>query len=390
MLSLVLLVVGMCVQGRSAQLHKFHLEEHVTTKVFSSRAAGVAHAAGNLQYILHDKLESQQAGDIHIVVKLPLGANKQMTEFILDTGSYQLWIKRNNCGAANGGDSLATDCSNAKTPISLFYADGAAHGYSGRTSIWLQGGSVSSSNHLFSVIDSTSFEIKYGILGLAKGNLSPQDAFLPTLKRNQLIQEEAFAIAKRSDGLYLVLGGVDPSWANDQATQVTVPIKSEIAYYIDVDKVTFGSETIIGGTTPALIDSGNSLLSFPWGLKDILVSVFKTSGLDCQIRQETNRNYYQLHCQLEKGQTPQVSDLSITLGGKIFKIPFRDLMIRGDFCREVIPAFADFDSDGPGKELCPMKIEFESGSAKMIIGQVFLEQNYVTFNLEKRTITFIQ
>src|SRR3990167_4166145 len=93
MLSLVLLVVGMCVQGRSAQLHKFHLEEHVTTKAPETRKAGVAYAAGHLSQIIHNDL-APSIDESNLLLQLKFGEDKVPIGIAIDTGSQALWIRK--------------------------------------------------------------------------------------------------------------------------------------------------------------------------------------------------------------------------------------------------------------------------------------------------------
>ena len=388
----LVLVLALLAEQTQQQVQKLQLEEHVSVKApESSRRAGVAHAAGNFaQVIIHNELIPSLDGS-NLLLTLPFGEDKVPLKIAIDTGSQALWIKKEECGNGTLPGSLALDCQNAKKPSQLGYLDGGLTGRLGYTTVWFGGGKIASRHHQFTVAEKIDPILKYQLMGLS-GSFDGGPTLLSQLKEQKIIADESFSIYQYPNKtLNLILGGIDESLVKPGSIRVTTPIKDKVAYYIDVDKVTFGSETIITATTQSLMDSGNSLLSFPRAAKNKVFSQLQKYGLSCFLRNENNPQFDQVFCDFsEPFTTENGPEIVYYIGGQPFSLTFDSLVMKDDrFCRQVVPAFGSDDISHPTR--CPVRLEFtNSMSNQLILGKAFIEQKYLTFNRGANLITFIE
>lgn len=96
-----------------------------------------------------------------------------------------------------------------------------------------------------------------------------------------------------------------------------IQLLSDTMYLFNVDALYFGGEKITE-THGAIMDTGNTLISIPIKHKLGFQSVLSKSGLDCEIYQEANQQFYQLGCQLR--DVAMIPDFQVTLNGVLFTI----------------------------------------------------------------------
>jgi hypothetical protein len=322
------------------------------------------------------------ADRMYMMTRLEMGADRQEVQVILDSGSSATWINRYDCG--NDPIGLLGDCRLASQPQSLGYLDGVISGKIAHTSVWLNAGSVESKNHDVVVIDQKTKLMTYGIVGLSKG-YDNEPTFLGILKSNKLIPEEAFAIYCKDDMFELILGGVDRSLVKPNAKEAIVPISSEEAFFITVDSALVGDTFVSSTPTMALIDSGNTLISFPGYLARPVLAALTQRGIECILVQEQNPMFNILGCSIE--DTASFPDFSFKINGVQFIIPGNFLTNQ---CEESGFGTGYAYDDEPQARACYMKIEFFMAENYFTLGKAFLQKIYTTFNLDKKTLTFVQ
>merc|ERR1712178_455838 len=117
-----------------------------------------------------------------------------------------------------------------------------------------------------------------GLLGLGFKSISQYEIPTPfeTMIAQKLIDEPVFAFYLQSDASAqgeLVFGGIDKSHFTGEL--VNVPLISETYWEVSLDKVKYGSQSLISSPAKAIIDSGTSLLAGP---SDVVASLAKTAG----------------------------------------------------------------------------------------------------------------
>lgn len=340
---------------------------------FSGKAA-FAHRQSIIEVDIHE--DDRQ---IFMMTELKLGSDRHAVDLIIDTGSTALWINREDCGDDPIG--LLGDCRIASNPRTLSYLDGTIEGKEAKTSIWLEKESRVSPNHDIVVIDKKSSLMNYGIIGLARAELE-ETSYMKGLKLNGIIAEEAFAIYRSGDRYELILGGVDRSLVKPNAIETVAQMINPDAYYINVDGAMIEDSLVTSRSTNALIDSGNTLISFPGFYSNDFIRIMSAKGINCMLIDEQNAMFKVLACQLDPNA--KFPDISFTINGVKLTIPGSVLV--GE-CVD-IPVGNLYDDRSVFA--CYIKIEFFMRADYFTLGKTFLEKVYTTFNLDKQTITFIQ
>jgi len=316
---------------------------------------------------------------------LPLGDDKIMSELIIDSGSSVMWIPKEECGP-NHDSGLARDCDVAQEKQSLHYLDGSIHGRKTKTTVWISHSQIKSPNHHLAVIDERSRLMKKGILGLAKGYEQDQ-TFLDTLKANGLIHSRSFSLFSHNGASSLILGGIDYSKISKNHLKAVASLTSDSAFRFTLQSARVGKLNFMGEDKNALLDSGNTLISFPMSASRSFIGYLQEEKLDCYLEVEANPQFSEIVCNLSNEDKERFPDLGLTIEGKEFVVPGAYLI---EICEKNPNAFDPFAKPHQLKVACLIKIEFQTGYAFTTIGKAFIEKVYTTFDLEKGTISLIQ
>lgn len=335
---------------------------------------------GHMQALIDIELFNDKK-DMYMMTTLYMGKDKKPIDLIIDSGSSATWINYDDCGKDVNG--LAGDCERATTPNSLYYLDGEIHGKVAKTSVWLNNNTAESKNHDVTVIFQKSELMSYGIVGMARSS-TKEKSFLQTLKENKVIAKKAFAIFSRGEDSLLVLGGVDHSLIEKDATEATTKLLVQNEFFFQIEGVKFGDDIVSLEFTKALADSGNTLISFPWYLTNPVIGTLKKQGIDCYLLQESNTMFSELTCKMSADQV--FPDLHFVIAKKTFTVPGHHL--KSD-CYDNPNGFFYDDVDSNLKD-CLIMIEFFANGNYFTLGKTFLQKVYTTFDLDENAITFVQ
>jgi len=92
---------------------------------------------------------------------------------------------------------------------------------------------------------------------------------------------------------------------------------SSSMYLFTIKALYFGNEMITESQS-AIMDTGNTLISIPIKYKLQFQSVLSKSGLNCEIYQESNHQFYQLGCQIK--DVDMIPDFQVNLNGVLLTI----------------------------------------------------------------------
>lgn len=172
----------------------------------------------------------------------------------------------------------------------------------------------------------------------------------------------------------MVIGGIKSSNLKSPTSKIAVlPILSPDQYIINLDKVMIG-QAEISPSINALVDTGNTLISFGSLYKDdVMQALQKNGGLTCKLLQEVNGVFFQMKCYIPKLEA--VPDLKIVANGVTIIIKGRLLAQK---CESSLFGFGDL--------YCLMNFEFSSNNEYMVLGKAFIMNSYTTFFLDRREI----
>lgn len=320
-----------------------------------------------------------------MMTTLQLGADHKPVELIIDTGSHAFWINRADCGNDNNG--LAKDCELAQKDRYLGYLDGTASGKLAHTDVLFEESGIVSKNHPMIVIKEKTELMTYGIIGMADGFMEETN-FLTKLKENEVISKKAFGIFKDESVFELILGGVDRSLVKENAREIKLPILNSGSFFINIERANIGETQIVDKDTETLIDSGNTLISIPGYLSDLVMEALKNRGMNCEQIEEQNKRFNILGCYYEKETTPSFVDMTFTIQGVTFTIPGEQLI--STCTNEMEEPTSAYENDDDDKVGCFLNIEFYKQGSHFTLGKAFINHVYTTFDLEANEITFIQ
>ena len=344
------------------------------------RLAGVRPSYGHAQSLLNMNLFNDEK-DMYMMVTVHLGNDKKPVDIVIDTGSSAMWIDENDCGSDQNG--LFGDCSSGTEPNTLAYLDGEVNGVYARTSVWLDNDKIESVNHQFTVAHTKTKLMTFGIIGMARG-YNRAETFLGTLKKNGLIDIQAFAIYTEGDKNVLVLGGVDQSLIKPGSNEVTVDLIRQNEFFFTLEGSKIGGEVVSMEFSETLVDSGNTLISFPGYLSNTIVGILAKKSIECYWLQESNPMFSQLVCKMTQEQV--FPDVEFVIKEKTFTVPGDHMKGK---CFDTIGGYF-YDDYGSDLQECLIKIEFNTSGKYFTLGKTFIHKVYTTFNLDENTITFAQ
>lgn len=299
----------------------------------------------------------------------PIEVGGQKFTVIFDTGSANVWVPGKACGFFTCYRHTRYDSSKSKTykkdgrKYSVQYGSGPVEGFFSSDTVKV--GDIEVPNQLFAEVSKVSFgplNIAYamgkfdGLLGLGFKSISQYQIPTPfeTMIDQKLVDEPVFAFYLQQDASVtgeLVFGGIDKSHFTGDL--VNVPLISETYWEVSLDKMTYGSDSVISSAQKAIIDSGTSLLAGP---KESVAALAKQAGATLVMGKE-----YTIDCK----KAASLPNLTVTLGGHDFVLEGKDYIINmGGAC---LFAFMPIDVPAPRGPL-------------WIMGDVFMKKYYCIFD----------
>lgn len=114
-----------------------------------------------------------------------------------------------------------------------------------------------------------------GILGLGYDTISVNKIVPPfyNFLNQNLLDEPVFAFYlgdanKEGDNSEVTFGGIDKSHYTGEL--VKIPLRRKAYWEVDLDSITFGSETAALDNTGVILDTGTSLIALPSTLSELL------------------------------------------------------------------------------------------------------------------------
>jgi hypothetical protein len=326
---------------------------------------------------LGESLQSSASGSTNVPISDfqnaqyfgPIEVGGQAFTVIFDTGSSNLWVPAQNCSWHTCWFHKRFDPKKSQTfkpdgrQYSVQYGSGPVQGVFASDTVKV--GDISVSNQLFAQVSQVSFgplNLAFaagkfdGLLGLGFKSISQYEIPTPfeAMVSQKLVDEPVFAFYLQSDASAqgeLVFGGIDKSHFTGEL--VNVPLISETYWEVSLDKMTYGTQSIISSGQKAIIDSGTSLLAGP---KDAVDALAKTAGATLVMGKE-----YTIDC----AKAATLPSLTVTLGGKDFVLEGSDYVINaGGQC---LFAFMGIDVPAPRGPL-------------WIMGDVFMKKYYCVFD----------
>ncbi|KAG0326509.1 hypothetical protein BG004_002963 [Podila humilis] len=312
-----------------------------------------------------------------------IGEPPQSFKIDFDTGSSQFIVSSKGCSECSGSShydpSISKSFQGSRNPWQITYGDlSHAEGVLGRDDVTV--GQITVSNQQLALVKSESSgfdEMIDGIMGLAFGALSTSVASTKTVFENMMEQKLvdrgifSFYLGKASlnGGGEVIFGGMDTERIAEGHKITYTPVTRAKYWQINVEDILVNDQPIQPllsrqaktsfRNVAGIMDTGTTLLIVPLQISYAIHRAIHGS-----------REYGQtwtVPCDLGK-QFPE-ERVQLQIGGKKFKIPFEDLVREPadeqDHCYSGIqPTLSNF----------------------MIIGDLFIKNNYVVFDQEKKRV----
>ncbi|KAF8948063.1 hypothetical protein BGZ47_006608 [Haplosporangium gracile] len=318
------------------------------------------------------ELESQAVSALPLVDYYGLvgiGTPPQMLKLQFDTGSSRFVVSTTECPVCSGtspfNSALSSTFRAGVQPWKIQYGDNSsAAGVIAEDKVTL--GSISVQNQKLNLVqtESANFDDTVdGVLGLSFGAISGSTTVFESMLEQKLVDEGVFSFffGKRdiNGGGEVIFGGVDMDRVGPGNTIIYTPVTEATHWNIDVQDFIMndGSFAKDKNTTSirSVVDTGTTLLVGPEDWAHWYHSRIP--------RARKSRETWVVPC---KGQ----SKLSVVIEGKTFTVPYEDLAMA---------------SIGAG--LCFSAVQTSSADF-LILGDVFLKNNYVVFDQAEKRVGF--
>ncbi|KAG0072812.1 hypothetical protein BGZ90_011793 [Linnemannia elongata] len=313
------------------------------------------------------EMESQTVSVYYGLVDI--GTPPQTLKLQFDTGSSRFVVSTTECPVCSGtapfNRTLSSTFRAGLQPWKIHYGDGSfAEGVISEDKVTL--GNITVQNQKLNLVqnESANFDDTVdGVMGLSFGAISGSTTVFESMVEQKLVDQGVFSFffGKRATngGGEVIFGGVDMDRI-EPGNAITYTNVTEATHWnIDVQDFTMnnGSFAKDRKTTPirSIVDTGTTLLVGPedWArwYHDLIPKSRKF------------RKTWVVPC---KGQ----GRLSVVIEGKTFTVPYEDL------AREYV-----------GFGLCFSAVQTSSADY-LILGDVFLKNNYVVFDQEEKRVGF--
>ncbi|KAF9328101.1 hypothetical protein BG006_008661 [Podila minutissima] len=314
-----------------------------------------------------------------------IGEPPQSFKVDFDTGSSQFIVSSKGCvecsGTSHYDSAISSTFKGTDNPWQITYGDMShAEGVLGHDRVIIDGITVANQQLALVTSESQGFdETIDGIMGLAFGALSTNVASTHTVFENMMAQKLvnrgifSFYLGKSSlnGGGEVIFGGMDMNRVADGYNITYTPVTRPKYWQINIENILVNDRPIqpalgskftaksIFRNVAGIMDTGTTLMIVPLQI---------SYGIHRAIHGA--REYGQtwtVPCDLGS-QFPE-GEVQLEISGKRFKIPFEDLV-----------------REPTGEaELCYSGIQ-PSSSNFMIIGDVFIKNNYVVFDQENKRV----
>ncbi|KAG0280672.1 hypothetical protein BGZ95_009228 [Linnemannia exigua] len=298
-----------------------------------------------------------------------IGTPPQTVKMQFDTGSSRFVVSTTECAICTGSTSFnRTQSSTFRPgvmPWKIHYGDGSfAEGIVGEDKVTLGTISVESQQLNLVLSESAGFDDDIdGVLGLSFGALSGSTTVFENMMNKDLVDKGIFSffLGKRSinGGGEVIFGGMDMERVEPGNEITYTPVTNATHWNIDVQNFSVNGVSLSTGTTTSplrsIVDTGTTLLVGPENWVTWYHSQIK--------RSRKFRKTWVVPC---KG----TSSLGVVVEGKTFSVPYEDL------AREYI-----------GFGLCFSAVQ-SSSADYLILGDVFLKNNYVVFDQAEKRVGF--
>ncbi|RUS18811.1 rhizopuspepsin II [Endogone sp. FLAS-F59071] len=305
----------------------------------------------------------QEGNDLEYYAQVTVGTPPQTFLLDFDTGSSDLWLPFTGCGSECKGKHIynpkksKTYRKDGRKWVMRYGDNSSSSGILGIDTVCLAGLAIKHQTIDMAGEISQQFRTDRvdGLLGLAfdsatsiRGIKTPMD----NLISQKLISKPIFGVylGKKSNGGggEYIFGGYDKSKISGKLT--TIPVdKSDGFWGITVDGLT-SNNVKDAKSFPAILDTGTTLLLLPDAIITKLAKQYRATA--------NGDGSYSISCDASK-----FKDLVFTIGGSTFKVPVSDLIFSRNEDGTCDSAFG------------------ASGLPFAILGDVFLKNNYVIFDV---------
>ncbi|KAF9935136.1 hypothetical protein FBU30_007515 [Linnemannia zychae] len=298
-----------------------------------------------------------------------IGTPPQTVKLQFDTGSSRFVVSTTECPVCSGDShfnkSLSTTFREGNIPWKIQYGDGSfAEGFISEDTVTL--GTISVENQMLNLVleESPNFDDTIdGVMGLSFGAISGSTTVFENMMKQNLVEKGIFSFffGKRAinGGGEVIFGGLDMERVEPGYDITYTPVTEATHWNIDVQDFTMNDASFAADTmtTPirTIVDTGTTLLVGPqdW-----------VGWFHMQIPKSRRfKRRWTIPC---KGS----GQLGVVIEDKTFTVPYEDL------AREYI-----------GFGLCFSAVQ-SSSADYLIMGAVFIKNNYVVFNQEEQLVGF--
>jgi len=316
--------------------------------------------------------------DIEYFGNIQLGGQSFTVQF--DTGSSDLWVPTVSClGSPCASPHPQFDPAKSSTFVrssqtwNIAYADGSTSGgFLGSDTLIIGGITVPNQTFGLATSDSSVFNSKTidGIFGLGFDNITSVPGVktpMDNMIADKLIAEPIFSVwlNKKLDGGFqqgnggeYIFGGVDSS--RYQGDILYLNVSKQSFWQTTLDGVVVGSARL--GPAEVVFDTGSTLIMVPTRVAQNIHSAIPGAGM-VNIQGQT---IFVVPCSTQ-------SNITFIFGGQPFTIPSEDLV-------------RDSIQDG----ICASGIQAVDQSTFWIMGDVFLKNFYVVFDLGQNRVGLAQ
>jgi len=307
--------------------------------------------------------------------EITLGTPPQSFKVILDTGSSNIWVPSSKCTSiacflhAKYDSSASSTYKANGSQFEIHYGSGSMTGIVSNDVLNIGDLTIKGLDFAEALQEpglAFAFGKFDGILGLGYDTISVNHMTPPFyhMVNKGLLDQPVFSFrlgSSEDDGGEAVFGGIDDSAYTGKITYV--PVRRKAYWEVELEKVSFGDETLELENTGAAIDTGTSLIALPTDMAEML---------NTQIGAKKSWNgQYQVDC----AKVPNLPELSLYFGGKAYPLRGSDYIL--EVQGTCISAFTGLDINLPGGSL-------------WIIGDVFLRRYFTVYDLGRNAVGFAQ
>ncbi|RKF78292.1 Vacuolar protease A [Golovinomyces cichoracearum] len=302
--------------------------------------------------------------------EIEIGTPPQTFKVVLDTGSSNLWVPSSQCNSIACFLHKTYDSAESSTykpngtKFEIRYGSGSLSGFVSQDTVSI--GDLVIKDQVFAEAVSEpglafAFGRFDGIMGLAFDTISVNHITPPFYAMiNQGLLEKpvfSFFLSGKDEGSEVVFGGVDHDLFTGKITKL--PLRRKAYWEVDIDSITFGSETAFLENTGAILDTGTSLIGLPSDISELLnAQIGAKKGFAGQ---------YTIDCKKRK----ELPDMSFNLSGHKFSITPYDYIL--EVQGSCISALMGLDFPEPVGPL-------------IILGDAFLRKWYSIYDLGEGTV----